>query len=444
MSHPSSASSKGLGMQETSGRGRLRRTVAGSVLGAAVVAVSFVPLQPAAAAENGRIAYEDYVEYEDENGLPKFGQDIFTANSDGTDEVNLTDNGAALDIDPAWSPDGTRIAFASNRDGNFDLYTMAADGTDVQQVTFTYGIEYQGGSVDYFTSWEPSWSPDGTQLAYSGYRVNPFTDEIYVTAIGQTEETYTERLVTDPSDFQNAAQPDWSPVGNVLLYTQYFDYYTTDVWRIGVDGTGAANLTAGFARDLNPAWSPDAARIAFISDREHSDPFHLDATDVYVMQADGTGVVRVTEDVTAEEDVEWSPDGTQIIFQQGYYEPVLYTVPAPPTPGVTAAVLAAAVPVRVGTGGSPSWQPIAGTPTCTVIGTRGNDVLKGTAGADILCGLGGNDTLQGGPGADVLVGGNGADRLAGGRGPDEIYGGAGDDLCDAIEDVVVGRSCTVR
>jgi len=230
----------------------------------------------------------------------------------------------------------------------------------------------------------------------------------------------------------------------VLLYTQYFDYYTTDVWRINADGTGAANLTVGFSRDLNPAWSPDGTRIAFVSDRDHNDPFHLDASDVYLMQADGTGPVRVTADVIAEEDVEWSPDGTQVIFQQGFYEPVLFTVAAPPPPVDEAAVLAIGTPVRVGAGGSPSWQPVAGTPTCTITGTSGNDTLKGTSGVDVICGLGGNDTLQGGAGADTLIGGKGNDRLAGGRGADRLSGGAGNDVCDNIGDVSPATSCTVR
>lgn len=421
--------------------GLVRRTIAagGAVVAGAAAAVTLLPASTAAAAENGRIAYEDYVVYTDPNGLPANSIDIFTANPDGTDEVNLTANDAVLDIDPAWSPDGTRLAFSSNRDGNFDLYTMAADGSDVQQVTFTEEVSFN----DPQNSWEPTWSPDGTRLAYSAKRIDRFTYEIFVTAIGQTPETFTETRLTDPDDFQNGSQPDWSPVGDVLLYTQYFDYYTTDVWRINVDGTGATNLTADGARDLNPAWSPDGARIAFVSSRDWNDPFALDATDVYVAQADGTLPVRVTEDNIAEEDVEWSPDGTQIIFQQGFYEPILYTVPAPPTVGVLAATLAIADPMLFGSGGSPSWQPLPGTPTCTVIGTRGNDTLRGTNGADVLCGLGGDDVLQGGPGADLLVGGGGNDRLAGGRGPDQLYGGVGDDKCDSVEDVVATRSCTV-
>ncbi len=123
--------------------------------------------------------------------------------------------------------------------------------------------------------------------------------------------------------------------------------------------------------------------------------------------------MRVTADVIAEEDVEWSPDGTQVIFQQGYYDPVLYNVPAPPPP-TEAAALAVGTPVRVGAGGSPSWQPLAGTPTCTITGTSGNDTLKGTSGADVICGLGGNDTLQ------------------------------GNDLCDNVGDVSPATSCTIR
>src|SRR6478735_7502945 len=213
---------------------------------AGVGGLAFVGLAVAPAAQadtgpgpGGRIAYERFVEHVDDEGFPYYDEDIFSANPDGSDEVNLTQTDRGREMDPTWSPDGSRIAFASNRDGNFDIYTMAADGSDVQQVSFVSA----GESWEYIQSFEPTWSPDGTQLAFTGYRAEESWPDIYVASVGQTAETYTERAVTDTSDFLSAAQPDWSPDGSALLYTGYWDQYTTDVWRVDADGTGAVNLT---------------------------------------------------------------------------------------------------------------------------------------------------------------------------------------------------------
>src|SRR4051794_10077329 len=181
-----------------------RRAVraATALLGSAALGLTGLGALPAATADTGpgaggRIAYERFIEYHPEDGLPYFDEDIFSANPDGTDEVNLTNTDNAREIDPTWSPDGTRIAFSSNRDGNFDIYTMAADGSDVQQVTFVD----REHDWDYVESFEPTWSPDGTQLAFTGYRAAESWPDIYLAAVGQTAETFTEQAVTDTTDF---------------------------------------------------------------------------------------------------------------------------------------------------------------------------------------------------------------------------------------------------
>lgn len=414
------------------------RRLALSLAGVTTLALGVTAVAPPSYADtgpgpNGRIAYERALEYTDDEGFPYYDEDIFSSNPDGTDEVNLTQTSHGREMDPTWSPDGTRVAFASNRDGNFDIYTMAADGTDVQQVTFVSA----GEPWEFVESFEPTWSPDGTQIAYTGYRATESWPDIYIASVGQTEETFAETAVTDTTDFLSAAQPDWSPDGTALLYTGYFDQYTTDVWRINADGTGAVNLTdpeGSFdGTDLDPAWSADGTRVTWVS--ENNGGFGVD---VYVMQADGTGEVAATTDSQEKYEPEFSPDGSQILYQINYYNPEIWVVDAPAPPGKRDVGTAEAH--RIASGGSPSWQR-QGTPACTITGTARADVLVGTSGSDVICGRGGDDTLKGLQGDDVLLGGAGRDVLRGGKGTDVYDGGRGRDDCGRTDDSESRTSC---
>ena len=431
----------------------LHRPTFAAVAAAALLPAGLVAAGPAQAdtgpGPNGRIAFERYVEYEDEEGWPRSAHDIFTTLADGTDEINLTQTDGPNEMEPAWSPDGTRIAFSSDRDGNYEIYTMAADGTDIRQVTFVA----EAGPGEYVQSFEPTWSPDGTEIAFTGYRINPYTAEVYIVPAEATEETYTERMLTDPADFQSAAEPDWSPDGQTIVYVEYFDMYSTDIATINIDGTGLVDLTgeAGdYVTDWDPGWSPDGTRITWVSNRNATDPLGVE-TDVYVMQTDGTGVVPATTDPVVEYDPTFSPDGLQILYQINYYNPEIWVVDAPPPPGDGALLGAAAAdPVKVGAGSSPSWQRLAAGPTCTITGTDGDDVLTGTPRRDVICGLGGDDTIAGldgrdrlfgGGGADTITGGAGRDVLKGGRGADTLDGGTGQDRCDRRGDSEPPSSC---
>lgn len=159
---------------------------------------------------------------------------IYVTDVDGifTNLVNLTPDQTATD--PAWSPDGTRIAFASNKDGNYDIYSMASDGADVQQLTRTEEQEA-----------EPAWSPDGKRIAYaSGYLgMKVFCGFIHTGRGG-------DPILTHP-----------------------------DIYLMSYDGTNQTRLTET-ENNIEPAWSPDNMSLAFVSFSDDAweicvlDPYH--------------------------------------------------------------------------------------------------------------------------------------------------------------------------
>ena len=216
--------------------------------------------------------------------------------------VDLTDN-PAKDADGAWSPDCSRIAFTSNREGsigsNGDIYTMNTDGTNIVNLTRSPGGDSQ-----------PAWSPDGARIAFSSeIRGN---SDIYVMnsdGTGQTNLTGTPGLNLTPA---------WSPDGGSILYTRYRSL-TPEIFVMSPDGTGQTNLTQHEATDGWANWSPDAGKIAFASNRHgdwQADPLWLPTlgTSIYVMNADGTGITRLTNSTSTDVAPRWSPDGQWLSF----------------------------------------------------------------------------------------------------------------------------------
>jgi dipeptidyl aminopeptidase/acylaminoacyl peptidase len=240
--------------------------------------------------------------------------------------TNVT-NHAAIDAHPAWSPDGTRITFVSNRsdvpdnaDGNLEVFTMAADGTDLVQVTKSeYPFPGQAG----YDHYHPAYSPDGTQLVYEWYGPTG-SQELYISNADGTNEV----LLTDPADFASKYNPDWSPDGGSIVYTWGFGYLSgLDIHVIAPDGTGETSLsdpTLTWIDERNPRWSPDGTQIVYETNLNGND-------DIYVMNADGSNVTQVTFDPAIDVEPSWDPDGLQISFSStrgGVYE--IYVIDAPP------------------------------------------------------------------------------------------------------------------
>ena len=214
---------------------------------------------------------------------------LYSISPDGTGEHQITD-GTHFDGYGTWSPNGSRIAFTSNRGGVAALYTMRADGSDVVQVTTPPGF---GGP--YMMSWSSK-----NVLAYS-----------WVTDPGQGGNLVTIPIsggtpVTLQTD-QVIATGDWSPDGNRIAFVSTRDGGNSHVFVINADGTGLTDISKvpGSAEGA-PSWSADGRHIAFMRAFGGGDG-------IWVVDPDGSNAVKVTT-MSGDAYPSWSPDGSRIAF----------------------------------------------------------------------------------------------------------------------------------
>jgi WD40 repeat protein len=247
---------------------------------AAVSQAEAEPAEPSSLAStstNSKIAFAS-----DRDG----NYEIYVMNAGGSGQVNLT-NSPASDEGPSWSPDGSKIAFNSDRDGNFEIYLMNADGSGVTRLTNSPAGD----------RW-PSWSPDGSEIAFTSERDGNF--EIYVM---NEDGSGQINLSTNPaSDLRSV----WSPDGSEIAFTSVRDG-NAEIYVMNADGTGQTDLTQSPAPDFDAAWSP-SPKIAFASTRDD------DSGEIYVMSPDGSAQTRLTNNPTVDGSPAWSPDASEIAF----------------------------------------------------------------------------------------------------------------------------------
>ncbi len=228
--------------------------------------------------------------------------DIYVMDADG-DNVRRLTNHTSQDATPSWSPDGRFIAFASSRDGNPEIYVMDASGSNVRRLT---NDSADDGANDGAWDWSPSWSPDGHIIAFTSDRDG--SRDIY--AIDASGDNL-RNLTNHPSDDED---PSWSPDGHTIAFASDRDGASGDIYVMDADGGNVRRLTNHTSQDGDPSWSPDGRSIAFFSLRDDSPEIAGINPEIYVMDADGSNVRRLTNHNAWDYVPSWSPDSHFIAF----------------------------------------------------------------------------------------------------------------------------------
>ena len=239
--------------------------------------------------------------------------EIYVMDIDGNKARNLTNN-PDKDFQPSWSPNGKRIAFMSNRDGDFldegpnipayEIYVIDADGDNLQNLT-------NNPNDDRF----PSWSPDGKRIVFASwdgkFRNFVVDFEIYVI---DADGDNLQNLTNNPNDDRF---PSWSPDGKRIVFSSERAGHfrgkvgiTSEIYMMDADGGNQQRLTENRNNDFYPSWSPDGQRIAFSSDRRGD----FENFEIYVMDADGGNQQNLTNNRGDDSSPSWSPDGKRIAF----------------------------------------------------------------------------------------------------------------------------------
>lgn len=212
--------------------------------------------------------------------------DIYLVDSEGR-ETRLTEHDE-FDEAPAFSPDGTRLTFDSNRTGDWEVYLVNVDGTGLRQLT-------EANGQDSFTSW----SPQGDSIVFDSERDGDF--EVYVLEIASGEiSKLTDNEVWD-------GEPAWSPDGTTIVFhSDRDDDGVFDLYAMRPDGSSPTRVVE---RGFSPAWSPDGTRIAFAREPEDGSD-----RDLWILDVESGSEELLVDGDAWQDNPAWSGDGTRIYF----------------------------------------------------------------------------------------------------------------------------------
>jgi TolB protein len=261
--------------------------------------------------------------------------DIYVQRVDGLAVTQLTTD-PADDGFARFSPDGKRVAFASNRSGNWDIYVMDADGKNVEQITHAAANEIH-----------PTFSPDGTRLAFSSLGTRSGQWELWTVDI-----TSGRRQMIGYGLF-----PDWSPRKDkdVIAFQRARQRGTRwfSAWTLEITGDDARNVTevaySANAAIVSPRWNADGTRLTFCSiiDPNASDTAELSeqvrgtTQDIWVVNADGTNRQRLTDGKGINATPTWAQDGRVYFISDRGGNDAIWSVSAGGSNGVAAKAAAA-------------------------------------------------------------------------------------------------------
>jgi Tol biopolymer transport system component len=281
---------------------------------------------------NGLLAFETT-----RHGTP----DIYVKAADGSREQRLTSHPKS-ELDPAWSPDGRRIAYSGDEtdEGHQNIWVMNADGSAKTLLTPGARTTNQG-----YAGTEPTWSPDGRRIFYNNY------GELWVM---NADGSGKLRVLTAT---EAGSAPSWSPDGSRIAYIAGFD-----VWTMAPDGSTRVRVTTTSAAERSVDWAPNGSALVYERGGQ-----------VWRMNADGSGQVSLMGAGEAGVLPAWSPDGSRIAFgTNGYGSTTGVEIAVMRTDGTGEMLLP---PAAVGTDTDPSWQSVPatvpGAPT-GVAATAGN------------------------------------------------------------------------
>jgi len=229
------------------------------------------------------------------------GRIVFQSDMDGDNEIyiltndhlqKLTDN-AWQDTYPRWSPDGKKIVFSADRDGNYDLFVMDEKGQNVIQVMASPEDEM-----------DPAWAPDGQSLIFTERIKKPLGTQLSLWMINLTSKQKS-RVIPEFSSSQILSDP--SPGAPLLAFTGKRTL-GWDVFVYDLSSHQYKGLTEG-GKSCRPRFSRDGQKIVYVSHKVDG------KGDIWTMGSDGTNQLRITErDETYDYFPSWSPDGKQVVF----------------------------------------------------------------------------------------------------------------------------------